>query len=161
MYAETPWPGPRIYGTTCGVLCVITVLNREVAENCTLLGYCAASSGKFLAKFRGQPIGPILRRTLRMGPISYPETTVRNYHCPMRNNPNERSSRLCVLQTYTIKTWYQHFRFRTVLVGCCFPKFFLNVWKHLPSTQRHFPETLDRQTELHCDFHSASNTERR
>jgi len=42
-------------------LCVISGFRREVAENCALLGYYAASSG-------------------------------RNYHCSLRNNPEERSS---------------------------------------------------------------------
>jgi hypothetical protein len=27
-----------------------------------------------------------------MGPTGFPETSVRNYHCSLRNNPEERSS---------------------------------------------------------------------
>ena len=30
-----------------------------------------------------------------IGPIDCPETSVRNYHCALRNNPEERSSRMC------------------------------------------------------------------
>ena len=36
----------------------------------------------------------LISRTLRMGPIDCPETTVRNYHYSLRNNPEERSSQL-------------------------------------------------------------------
>jgi hypothetical protein len=32
--------------------------------------------------------------TLRMGPIGCPETSVRNYHYLLRNDPEERSSRV-------------------------------------------------------------------
>ena len=32
--------------------------------------------------------------TLRMGPVVCPETSVRNYHYSLRNNPEERSSQL-------------------------------------------------------------------
>jgi len=31
---------------------------REVAENCALLGYYAASRGQFLTHVSGQPVGP-------------------------------------------------------------------------------------------------------
>jgi hypothetical protein len=31
---------------------------------------------------------------VKMGPISCPETSVRNYHYSLRNNPEERSSQL-------------------------------------------------------------------
>ena len=50
-----------------------------------------------------QPIGPILSvknpkavgfLTLRMGPTDCSETSVRNYHYSLRNNPEERSSLL-------------------------------------------------------------------
>jgi len=34
---------------------------RDVAENCALLVYCAASSGNFFTDVSGQPIGTILR----------------------------------------------------------------------------------------------------
>ena len=37
-----------------------------------------------------QPISPTLK--LRMGPIGCSETSVRNYHYSLRNNPVERSS---------------------------------------------------------------------
>ena len=31
------------------------------------------------------------RKGLRMGPLGYPETSVRNYHHSLRNNPEERN----------------------------------------------------------------------
>jgi hypothetical protein len=39
---------------------------------------------------------PVLRvqESSRMGPIGCPEMSVRNYHYSLRNNPEERSSRL-------------------------------------------------------------------
>jgi hypothetical protein len=48
-----------------------------------VLGYYAASSGNSIPKFRD-----------KMGPIGCPETSVRNYHYSLRNNPKERSSHL-------------------------------------------------------------------
>jgi len=55
---------------------------REVAKrvtivNCPLRDYYAPSSGNSLLTFRGN--------------VS-PDTSVRNYHCSLRNNPEERSS---------------------------------------------------------------------
>ena len=66
---------------------VISVLHREVDKNCFLLGYYATSSGNFLPTFRNKDSW-----ALKMGPISCPETSVRNYHYSPRNNPEERSS---------------------------------------------------------------------
>jgi hypothetical protein len=37
------------------------VVNDYAEENCTLLGYYAASSDNFLPMFLGQPTGPTLR----------------------------------------------------------------------------------------------------
>jgi len=45
---------------------------KKPDENCILLGYYAASSGNSYT-------------------IGCPETLVRNYHYPLRNNPEERS----------------------------------------------------------------------
>jgi hypothetical protein len=47
---------------------IISGFPRQVAVECVLLGYYAASSG------------------------NYSETSVRNYHYSLRNNPEERSS---------------------------------------------------------------------
>jgi len=106
------------------LLCLISGFRREVAENCALLGYYAASSGHFLPTFRDSLLqgsriqkkassaarirgrvwtvksvssigttGFVLRSwTVRMGPIGCPETSVRNYHCWLRSNPEERIS---------------------------------------------------------------------
>ena len=54
---------------------MISGFRREVDENCDLLGYGATSSGD--AGVSGQLIGP--------------ETSVRNYHYSLRNNPKELS----------------------------------------------------------------------
>jgi hypothetical protein len=81
------------------VFCVILVFRREVAENCALLGYYAASSGNFLSTFRDNlsfptsgfknPTGFLDSLTLRMGPIDFPETSVINYHYTLPNNPED------------------------------------------------------------------------
>ena len=58
----------------------ISDFNREVDENCALLG-CYSSSG-------------VQKRILdpwKMGPICCPETSVRNYHYSLRNSPEERN----------------------------------------------------------------------
>jgi hypothetical protein len=41
--------------------------------------------------------------TLRMGPIGCPETSVRNYHYSLRNNPEERSSQMSNISCYTLQ----------------------------------------------------------
>jgi hypothetical protein len=72
----------------------------KLRENCALLGFYAASSGNFLptfweninATFRGQESKD--SRTLKVRPIGCPETSLRNYHCSLRNNPEERSYHL-------------------------------------------------------------------
>ena len=42
-------------------LCVISGFRHEVAKNCAILGYYAASSGNFFTDISGQIIDPILR----------------------------------------------------------------------------------------------------
>ena len=62
-------------------------------KNYALLGYYAASSGNFLPTFRDNLSAPFLGG-LKMGLIGCPETSVRNYHYSLRNNPEERISHL-------------------------------------------------------------------
>jgi len=74
---------------------VISGFRRDVAENCVLLDYYEErSSGNFFQRFRttyrSHPQG-LRSRTLRMGPIGCPETSVRNCHYSLRNNPEECS----------------------------------------------------------------------
>jgi len=68
--------------------CMTSGFRREVAENCTLLGYYAASSGNFLRTFRDDSW------TMRMEPIGWPETLVRNYHYSLHHKPYERSAHI-------------------------------------------------------------------
>ena len=73
--------------------CAISNFRREVDENCTLLGYYTSSSGNFLPMFWDNLQVPSLWvkiLTLKMGHIGCPETSVRNYHYSLRNNPEER-----------------------------------------------------------------------
>ena len=78
---------------------MISGFRREVDENCSLVGYDAASSGSSLPTFGDNLSGSHLqgsriRDFLRMGPICFPETSVKNCHCSLRNSPEERSSQL-------------------------------------------------------------------
>ena len=65
---------------------MILVFRREVDENCVLLGYYAASSGNSLPTFRDKLSGTT-SRTKKVGLIGCPETSERNYHYSLRNNP--------------------------------------------------------------------------
>jgi hypothetical protein len=68
---------------------VISGFRREVDEKCVLLLYYTASGGNLLP---AQPSCP-----LKMGPIGCLETSVRNYHYLLRNNPEERRSHWLLL----------------------------------------------------------------
>ena len=69
-------------------------------ENSALLGYYSASGGNFSPTLRDNlsnrthPSHIQGSRTLSKGPIGCSETSVRNYHRSLRNNPEERSSQL-------------------------------------------------------------------
>jgi hypothetical protein len=83
---------------------VISGFRREVVENCALLCCYAASSGNFLLMFRENLWVPspgfknpkkekkMDSSPLKVGPIGFPGTSVRNYHYSPRNNPEERGS---------------------------------------------------------------------
>ena len=75
-----PWRLPHEWPKHVGII---------QCENCTLPGCYAASSGYFFTDVSGQPVGPIHSRPLLMGPIVYSETSVRNHHYTLRNNPEE------------------------------------------------------------------------
>jgi hypothetical protein len=72
--------------------------HREVDGNCALLGYYAVSSDNFLPKFRDNLYFQYSRVTnpsllgLKMGPMGFPESSVRYYHCWLRSSPQERST---------------------------------------------------------------------
>ena len=81
---------------------VISDFRREVAENCTLLVYYSASSVNSLPTFWDNLLFPysgsknpkkekVDSLTLRLGSISCPITSVRNYYYSLRNDPEERS----------------------------------------------------------------------
>jgi len=83
------------------------IITEKKSKNCALLGNYALSSGNLLPTFRDNLSVPLRRvqrrfRTIyqshpqggRMGPIGCSETSVRNYYCSLRNNPEEHSSHL-------------------------------------------------------------------
>jgi hypothetical protein len=93
---------------------MISGFRHAVAENCTLLGYYAASSDNFLStetfnrphsslhKLRFGATGFLLNSwTLRMGLICCPEMSAINYRYWLHNDPEERSSKevnfLCLM----------------------------------------------------------------
>ena len=81
---------------------MILGVRRSVDENCVLQGCYAASGGNFLPTFRDNILVPSAgfkkpKRSLdswplKMRPICCPETSVRNYHHSLRNNPEECGS---------------------------------------------------------------------
>jgi hypothetical protein len=90
--------------------CRMSIETEMYFENCTLLGYCAASSGTLLPTFRDNlsvqssgfkspKIGLLTPEerldswSLKMVLIGCPETSVRNYYS-LRNIPEERNSHL-------------------------------------------------------------------
>ena len=71
--------------------------NRSLLpENCSVLGYYATISGNFSQTFRDNLFvpSPSLKVLLKIGPISCPETSVRNYPYSLSYSPEQRSSHL-------------------------------------------------------------------
>jgi hypothetical protein len=81
----------RIYTITSWI-CLISSHSREADENCTILRHYAASRNNFIPKFWDNLFVPFLRVILKMGPVSCPETSVRNCHYSLRNDVEECSS---------------------------------------------------------------------
>ena len=73
---------------------MVSIFRRDVDENFALLGCYVASGGNFVS---GQHIGQICNSQeslpSKMG-LTGPETSVRNYHYPLRKSPEKRSSHL-------------------------------------------------------------------
>jgi hypothetical protein len=81
-----------------GTKCVISGFRNKVDKNC-LLSYYAASSSNFLSMFRDNLSVPSSRAkmgtiSLKIGPVSCPETSIRIYYYSLCNNPEESSSQL-------------------------------------------------------------------
>ena len=78
LSAELP---PKHIPETRIIFWVISGFRREVAENCAILGYYAASSGNFFRRFwtiyRSHPQGSRIRKELFIS--SYPMTHMSNY----------------------------------------------------------------------------------
>jgi len=87
-------------GLTAGTLvCVISSFGCDVKEICVLLGYYTAYSGNSVPTFWDKLLLPSssflenwFQRSLKMRPIGCLEMSVRNYHCTLCNNPEERKS---------------------------------------------------------------------
>ena len=78
--------------------CVTSGFHRELNKNCALLGHYAANSNNSSLTFRDnlsvrnpQVNNPEFS-TLKLVPIRGPETSVRNNHFLLCNNPEERKS---------------------------------------------------------------------
>jgi len=76
--------------------CLFSGFRREVGENCALLDYYAAIGGNSLPTFRKSLSIPSsgfrIFEHVTWDPIGWPETSARNYHQSLCNNPEERSS---------------------------------------------------------------------
>jgi len=73
---------------------MISGFRRETDESCALLGNYAASSGNSLPTFRDNlsvPSSRVKNKKKKIWPICCPETSVRNCHYSLRNNPEKRS----------------------------------------------------------------------
>ena len=74
---------------------------HEVGENCVILG-CYAESSNFLLTFRDKLSVPSSR--FKSQPVGI-ETSLSNYHCPLRNNPEDRSSTKLIVWKEVGKWW--------------------------------------------------------
>ena len=87
----------------------------------TSLGYYAARSGNFVLTFRDNQsvTSSILQKdswTLEMGLIGCPETLVRNCQYSLRNNTEERSSRLYSRRKPEIRSVFQRWSKRDLVL---------------------------------------------
>jgi len=73
---------------------MVSGFRREVDEDCALLDYYETNTGNCLPTFLDNL--SVQSSESRMGPIGCPEKSVRNYHYSLRNNPEERSSHVCM-----------------------------------------------------------------
>ena len=106
---------------------------REVDENCDLVGYYVASGGQ------------------KRGPLSCPETSVRNYHYWLRNHPEERSSHLHEVHFSAVKKERKQFenkhspnffRLNTCLLSSSCISFFLSFFSSFFSFFSYFRACL-------------------
>ena len=75
------------------VMRVISCLRLELDETCAVLSHYKACSGNLLPTFWDKLSVPSSAvKKFYTGPIGCPETSVRNYHCTLCNNPEGPSS---------------------------------------------------------------------
>jgi hypothetical protein len=70
------------------------MVNNCKYENCALPGSYAACSGNFVHEISEQNICRVFKFTSQNGAIVCLITSVRSYHCLLRNSPEEHGSRL-------------------------------------------------------------------
>ena len=87
--------------------CVMWGFRCEADENCVLVGHYAASSGSSFRRFGTTRPSEFL--TLKMVLIGCLETSLRNCHYSLRNDPGERNSR-----KYYCRALTEMFRFKGV-----------------------------------------------
>jgi len=80
------------YYTAITKTLLVSGFRRKLDEICALLGNYAAYCGNSLPTFRDNPLVSS-SRSLKTGPIGCPETSARNYHYTLTNNPEECRSR--------------------------------------------------------------------
>jgi hypothetical protein len=124
-------------------------------EPCALLGYYAASSGN-LSSTLSVPSSVLKNSTLlrdswalKMRPIGCPETSVRNHHYSLRNNPEERRAHLLCggsLKSRLVLCWYNYvWGMWTVLFYCT---------RKLSKSKQTAQGTVKASSSLHVLEHS-------
>jgi hypothetical protein len=114
---------PTLYVVEIWLSCVIPGFRREVDENYAVMGSHAASSD-FSSTFRDNLSVPY------SGVDGCSETSVRNYHCLLRNNPEERSARLAVLSE-VYSSLYPSRRCCSIVnwvTNRCLPNYYQLMW---------------------------------
>jgi hypothetical protein len=138
---------------------IISDLRREVDENCTLLGYYAASSGNSLPTFRYKLSVPFSMvknpKPLKTGPINFPETSVRNIQYWLRNITAKQ------LTPHSMnKAWFLNVTYRISVLHILFycHNFFSYYIKILASRFSHILLLYSRQSQVYLSNVSDSSS---
>ena len=107
--SDIKWPGREVIcSRPMPKLRKIYLCSSICFEKCALLGCYPKSSGNPLSTFRDSLSVPSSRDEnswlLNMGPIVYPEMSVRNYHYSLRDSPEERNSHYFAAEAYAFVT---------------------------------------------------------
>jgi hypothetical protein len=80
----------------CIVYALFQASTPKKNKTCAVRGYYEVSSGYFLPTFRDNL--SVASSSVQVGPIGCPETSVRNQHYSLRNDPEQRSQDFMTLR---------------------------------------------------------------